>query len=125
MNPKTRNIIGFILAILLTGVFLMSGGMKLFGGAESEKMASSMHISIDTLHRIAIVEILAALLFLLPRTGVFGSMLLSAYIGGAIATHVLGGQPIMVPVVLQVVLFITAIIRFPEMGHRLFGRKSN
>jgi hypothetical protein len=101
----------------------MSAGMKLFGGAESEKMATSMGLSIDTLHMIAFVEILAALLFFIPRTGVFGSMLLSAYLGGAITAHVLGHQPIMVPVVLQVVLFITALIRFPEMGHRLFGRR--
>ena len=124
MTPKTRNIIGWILAILVTGVFLMSAGMKLFG-AESAKMAESMGLTLEVLHRIAAVEIVAALLFLLPRTGVFGSMLLAAYLGGAIATHVLGHQPIMVPVVLQVVLFITAIIRFPEMGQRLFGHKSN
>ena len=124
MSPKTRNLVGWILAGILAAVFIMSVGAKFFS-PESAKMAESMHISLSTLHTIGIVELVAAILFLIPRTGVLGSMLLSAYIGGIIATHTLGGQSLLLPIALQVVLFLTAILRFPEMAHRLMGRRTS
>lgn len=43
---------------------------------------------------IGIVELLCLILFLIPRTSVFGAVLLTGYLGGAVATHVRLGNPL-------------------------------
>ena len=37
---------------------------------------------------IGIIELLSLVLYLFPRTAVFGAVLLTGYLGGAVATHV-------------------------------------
>jgi hypothetical protein len=48
-----------------------------------------------------------------------GSLLLAAYMGGAIATHLEHGQSIVAPCVIQTFLWIVAIYRFPELKSRI------
>jgi DoxX-like family len=43
---------------------------------------------------IGIVEIVCLLLYAIPRTSVVGAILLTGYLGGAIATHVRAGSPL-------------------------------
>jgi uncharacterized membrane protein YphA (DoxX/SURF4 family) len=122
MSPKVRNIIGWVLTALLAALFIWSASMKFIGGGpEMEKGMADMGITMDTLHILGVVEALAIVLFIIPRTGVVGTLLLVAYLGGAIATHLEHQQPIMMPVIISMVLWITAAIRFPELTSRLFG----
>lgn len=95
--------------------------MKFVGGAETEKHIAEMGITVTTLKMLGAVEALSILLFIIPRTGLLGTLLLSAYLGGAIATHLEHQQPIMMPVIVACVLWITAAIRFPELSRRLLG----
>ncbi len=87
MSPKARNILGWVLTGLLLLVFIGSGSMKVLGSEEAIKGAATMGISAGTLKLIGVLEIICVLLFAIPRTGLLGTLLLSAYIGGAIATH--------------------------------------
>ena len=122
MSPKVRNIIGWILTAMLAALFIWSASMKFIGGGpEMEKGMAEMGLTMDTIHILGAVEALAIILFIIPRTGVVGTMLLIAYLGGAIATHLEHGQPIMMPIIISIVLWITAAIRFPELTSRLFG----
>jgi hypothetical protein len=125
MTQKTRNIIGWTLSILLTLALLASATFKLIGGEEMAKNAPLMGLSLDSLKYIGVIEILSALLFLIPRTGVLGTLLLAAYLGGAIVTHLEHGQAITSPVVLQCLVWITAVIRFPELTSRIAGKLSS
>lgn len=60
----------------------------------------------------------------LPRlsTPILGTLLLAAYMGGAIATHLEHGQSIIAPCVIQAFVWIVAVYRFPELRTRLFGQ---
>ena len=49
-----------------------------------------VHLSVA----IGTLELLCVALYLVPRTAVLGAMLLTAYLGGAIATHVRAGSPL-------------------------------
>jgi hypothetical protein len=51
---------------------------------------------------IAIVELACTLLYVIPRTSVLGAVLLTAYLGGAVATHVRVGEPFLVPMVVGI-----------------------
>ena len=43
---------------------------------------------------IGIVELVCLLLYLVPQISIFGAILLTGYLGGAIATHVRVGSPV-------------------------------
>lgn len=43
---------------------------------------------------IGIIELVCLVLYVIPRTSVFGAILLTGYLGGAVATHVRVGSPL-------------------------------
>jgi uncharacterized membrane protein YphA (DoxX/SURF4 family) len=124
MSQKTIKITGWVLSILLALMFTMSAFMKLTQNETALTQASAVGIDAGTYQIIGIIEIISLILFLIPRTGVLGTLLLVAYMGGAIATHLEHQQPIGMAVGVQVLLWITALVRFPELKQRLLGIES-
>ena len=118
---KTNKIIYWSLTGLVALVFLGSASGKLMGNAEAIKMAEGFGISADNFRNIGIVEITSLILFVWPRTGILGTVLLSAYMGGAIATHVQHAQPLMAPCIVLSIVLVVAAYRFPELRQRLFN----
>ena len=47
-----------------------------------------------TVFAIGVIELIALVLYLVPRTSVLGAVVLTGYLGGAIATHVRAGSPL-------------------------------
>lgn len=123
MSTKTRNIIGWVLTGLLGAVLLMSAFMKLSGSPEAIKGAAAFGLSAETVKVIGVLEVLSLLFFIFPRTGVLGTLLLAAYLGGAIATHLEHQQSPAVPIIMQCLVWIAAVIRFPELSRRLTGKQ--
>lgn len=121
MTTKTKNIINWSLAALVGFIFIGSAISKFFGAEETVQMASGIGLSLDTFKVIGLVELVSVFLFLFPRTGVFGTLLLSAYMGGAIATHLTHGQSIIAPAIIQALLWVVALLRFPELKNRLIN----
>jgi hypothetical protein len=61
---------------------------------------------------LAIVELSCALLYAIPRTSVLGAILVTGYLGGAIATHVRVSDPSFVsPLVLGVIAWAGLYLR--------------
>jgi len=54
-------------------------------------------------------------LYVVPRTQVLGALLLTAYLGGATATHVRIGDPFWFPVVMGVILWAGLYLREPRL----------
>ncbi len=123
MSQKTIKITGWVLSIILAMPFTMSAFMKLTQNETALAQASSFGLDATTFLVIGIIEIISLILFLIPRTGVLGTLLLIAYMGGAIVTHLLHQQPIAIAVIIQMLLWITAFIRFPELKQRLLSNK--
>ncbi len=63
---------------------------------------------------IGIVEIVSALLFLVPRTRSAGLLLVSAFLGGAVATHVQHGEAGVQPAIVLALLWLGAWLRHPQ-----------
>lgn len=123
MPPKTRIIIGWVLSCLLAAFMLFSASGKLIPNEHTPQIIATLGLTPELLRTIGIIEVLSALLFLIPRTGVLGAMLLTAYLGGAIATHLEHPQagPPTAPIIVESVLWIAAVLRFPELLSRLMG----
>lgn len=124
MSPKTSKIIGWVLAGLMTAFQLMSAMGKLFAteGTEMATMLAAMgwwdkHIA------LGILSVTCGIVFIIPRTAVFGTILMAGYWGGAMATELGHGalQPIMA---LPIILIIgSAWFRTPELFERVLGKR--
>ncbi len=112
-----------VMVALIAIVFLGSALGKISGSDQMMKMAAGFGFSTGSFQVLGVVEIIAVLLFIFPRTGILGTVLLASYMGGGIATHLQHSQPIMVPVIIECLIFVTAAIRFPELSERLINRK--
>src|SRR5688572_25080630 len=55
---------------------------------------------------LGIVELACAIIYAIPRTAVLGAILLTGYLGGAIATHVRIGEPFIGPVIFGVLVWL-------------------
>lgn len=125
MSRKTQSIIGWVLSGLLSA-FLIGGSAapKLTGGVPSE-MLDHLGFSRDTMLYIGVVEVLCAVLFLIPRTAFVGAILLTGYLGGATCAHVRLGEPnFVMPVVMGVVAWVALGLRQPEVFRLAFGKSS-
>lgn len=121
---KSNKIVYWVLTGLISLVFIGSALGKLTVNEESLKMASNFGIDSATFTMLGILELACLFLFIIPRTGIIGTMLLAAYMGGAIATHVEHGESILAPCIVQSILFLIAFYRFPELRSTLLDSKS-
>lgn len=124
MSQKTIKIIGWVLTGILGLLFTMSAFMKITQNPEAVAQAAAIGIDAGTYQVIGIIEIVSLILFIMPRTAIIGTLLLVAYMGGAIVTHLEHQQPIAMAVMVQITLWITAFIRFPELRQRLIIAKN-
>ena len=107
---KTKKIAAWVIAGLLTALYLFSASGKLF--LHPEQM-EQMHLA-DWRIIIALGEIVSALLFLFPKTNKFGTLLLSSYMGGAIIIHMTGGNSIALPVIVLLFVWVGFYLRNPK-----------
>ncbi|MDB4920509.1 DoxX family protein [Mucilaginibacter sp.] len=121
MSPKTRKITGWILTGLIALAMILSAVLKLTGSPVALKLAAAVGFSASTYQLIGLIEVLSTVLFIVPRTGILGTLLLAAYLGGAIATHWQHQQPALPAVILECLVWITATIRFQELSKRIMG----
>lgn len=119
MSQKAINITGWTLTVILGLLLSMSAFMKLTQNEDAIAQAALVGIDAATYQFIGVIEIISLILFIIPRTGIIGTLLLAAYLGGAIVTHLEHQQPVVTAVAVQTLLWITAFIRFPELKRRL------
>ena len=85
---KNARIAGYILTGLPALFLLVDGVMKLFKPEFVVKETVRLGYAEWTIIPLGIVLIICTLLYLLPTSSVLGALLLTGYLGGAVATHV-------------------------------------
>jgi len=79
---------GWILSTLPALFLLFDGGMKLFKPEFVVKATVQLGYPERVIVPLGIVLTGCTVLYLIPRTAVLGAILLTGYLGGAVATHV-------------------------------------
>lgn len=87
---------GRILSGLPALMLLMSGVMKLMKSPELVDGFGKLGWPPDLATPLGILEIAVTVVYLVPRTAVLGAILVTGYLGGAIATHVRLHEPFIV-----------------------------
>jgi len=79
---------GRILSGLVALFFLVDGVMKLFKPPVVVEATRQLGYPESAIIGIGVVLLTCTLLYLFPRTSILGAILLTGYMGGAVATHV-------------------------------------
>lgn len=99
---------GRIMSWLPALFLLIDGVMKLFKPAIVVEATVKLGYPENTILPIGIVLTVCTILYLIPRTAVLGAILLTGYLGGAVATHVRVGEglfPVSFPIIFGVLLW--------------------
>ena len=76
-----------------------------------EKMSWDPNLAIP----LGITELACTILYLIPQTSVLGAILLTGYMGGAIATHISLEEPFAFQAVFGVVIWLGIFLREPRL----------
>ncbi|MDB4969678.1 MAG: rane protein [Myxococcales bacterium] len=107
---------GRVLSALPVLGMLVSAAVKLSHQPKMvEVFTGKLGYSESALKGIAALELICVVLYAIPRTAVFGAILLTAYLGGAVATHVRVSDPFSAPIILGVLAWIGLWLREPRL----------
>ena len=97
--------IGRILTAL-TGLFMLTSGINVLfiRSADLEKNSAKFGYPESAINAIGWCALISAILYLIPQTSVLGAILLTGYLGGAVATHVRISDPLFFPAIIVGVL---------------------
>ena len=105
---KTRLWAGRIIGALPALFLLLDGIMKLLKPAPVVEATVRLGYPESVILGLGIVLIACTLLYLIPRTSILGAILLTGYLGGAVAAHVRVSEglfPISFPIIMGVLLW--------------------
>ncbi len=101
-----RVISGVVVAMLtLSGVMKFTGSKELVEGFAHLGWPDKLAVAIGT------AELVSTLLYAIPRISVLGAILLTGYMGGAIATHVRIGEPFIAQAGIGVAIWVGLYLR--------------
>ena len=106
---KTSLWVGRIVGGLPALFLLVDGAMKLAKPAVVVDATTKLGYSEGVIIPLGIVLIACTILYLIPPTSVLGAILLTGYLGGAVATHVRAGEPLFsvsFPIILGIMLWL-------------------
>lgn len=96
---------GRVMSALPVLMLTFSAVMKFAKPAEVVKGFTHLGYPEKLATGLGIVELTCTVLYIVPRTAVLGAILLTAFLGGAVATHLRIGDPYFIPIILGVLVW--------------------
>lgn len=86
--------LGWVLSGLLIAFMIFDGAIKLVPLKEVIDTMTGLGYPLESARTLGIIGLVCTLLYAIPRTSMLGAVLLTAYLGGAIATNLRVGTPL-------------------------------
>jgi DoxX-like family len=102
---------GCICSALPVLVLLFSGTMKLLKPKGMEEGFEHLGWPLGLAIPLGILEVGCTLIYVIPRTSVLGAILLTGYLGGAIATHVRLEEAFLLQAIFGVLVWLGLFLR--------------
>jgi hypothetical protein len=97
--------LGWVLSGLAIAFLLMDAAMKLLALPIAVEAGGELGFAgADMARGLGIILLVCTLLYVAPQTAVLGAVLLTGYLGGAVATHVRVGSPLFTHILFGVYL---------------------
>ena len=114
MNHKVQSTIAWVLTGI-AGLLIAASGIAKLAGAQTvvegmTKLGVGPYIPV-----LGIMELVFTGLFLFPKTSKIGFLLISCYFAGALATDLSHGNTIVTPIVILILVWVSAFLRNPEI----------
>jgi hypothetical protein len=100
--------VGRLLSAVALLFLAVDTAMKLFMVPAAVEASKGLGYTESAIFAIGAIETVCLLLYVVPRTAVFGAVLWTGYLGGAIATHVRAGSPFLSHILFPV--YVAAIL---------------
>lgn len=115
---KACRITGWVIAALI-GLFFISGGINSILLVDMVVEGSqAVGLGPDRIPAIGVILLISTLLYLVPPTAILGAILLTGYLGGAVAMHVRADDPIIncvVPAVFGMFVWLSLYLRIKTL----------
>jgi hypothetical protein len=127
---KTTIWVGRVLSALAVLFLLFDGIIKFFMDKlppEALEAGAALQWPMEKMPLVGTILLICTLLYIIPRTSVLGAILLTGYLGGAIASHVRVSNPLLThtlfPIYIAVLIWLGLYLR--DMRARNILSKSN
>ncbi len=110
-TPKWMVWLGYVLSLLCAAMLVMSAYMKFTKGERLVDGFANFGWPLEMAFWLGIVELVCVAIYLIPQTSILGAILLTGYLGGAVATHVRIQDNFVPPVVAGVLVWAALWLR--------------
>jgi hypothetical protein len=120
-------IAGYVVTTIAALFLTFDTVLKVLRLGPAVKATTDLGYPASTVLPIGIVELVCLALYLVPRTSVLGALMLTGYLGGAIATHVRAASPLfshtLFPLYVALLLWGALYLREPRLAELLPYRR--
>jgi hypothetical protein len=105
---------GRVLSTLAVLFLLFDAVIKILNLAPAVEATTQLGYPANFVAGLGVLELFCLALYILPRTAILGAVLLTGYLGGAIAIHVSNGSPvfsILFPLILGAFIWLGLVLR--------------
>jgi hypothetical protein len=106
---------GRVMSAVPVLMLLFSATMKLMHPPQLDEGFAKLGWPVGLALMLGILELACTVVYLVPRTAVLGAILLTGYMGGAIATHVRIGDPVYLHIAFGVLIWGGLYLRDPRL----------
>jgi hypothetical protein len=118
-TSKATRVTGAVLSGIAVLFLLFDSLGKLLKVAPVIEGTAQLGYQESVIQPIGIILLLCVVVYLTPRTAILGAVLLTGYLGGAIATHVRVGSPLLThvlfPVYVSILVWGGLVLRDPRV----------
>ncbi len=128
MNQLTKKeiTIGRILSGLAVLFLLFDGIMKFFMDKlppEALKAGEALQWPIELMPAVGTLLLISLVIYIIPRTAILGAVLLTGYLGGAVASHVRVSNPLLThtlfPIYIAILIWLGLYLRDARLRNTL------
>ena len=115
-----------VLQVLAVLFLLMDGLMKLFKPPVVVQSTVGLGYSESVIVPIGVAVLVCSLLYAIPRTAIMGAILLTGFLGGAVASNVRAATPLFnvaFPFLFAVLIWAPLVLRNKQLESALFKSK--
>ena len=119
----TRKWISYILQGIVVIMFLMGSVMNILQTEQAVAGATALGYPEAAVLLLGVTLLMSTLLYVFPKTSGFGAVLLTGWLGGAVASHVIHQDPLfntLFPVIFGIILWLALWLRQDKV-QRLFS----
>lgn len=117
-TTKGLRITSYILQGIIGIMFLLGAIGNLMESEMAIKGATDLGYDESSVFTLGVLLLIATVLYLVPKTAILGTALLTAWLGGAVATHIIHQDPTInqvMPAIFGIVIWVSLWLRMDNL----------